>query len=191
MSRGLSFRRQRHSIDIGKVRYIFVWFIEIAAAILLAFMLVYAFGFRTQMIGDAMSPTLSNTNVVLIDRVCYKIHSPSRGDVIAFRPDSNTKSHYYIRRIIGIPGDKVQIKDGELYVNDEITTLEGLTGQITVAGNASDPVVLEDGQYFVMGDNPNSSEDSRHASIGIVTTDDITGKVWMAVSIGSNFGLVN
>ncbi|MCR5784236.1 MAG: signal peptidase I [Eubacterium sp.] len=190
MSRGLSFKRRRRSIDKGKALYVTIWVAEILGVILAAYLIVAAFGFRTSMVGDAMYPTLSDSDVVLVNRLKYKLLSPSRGDVVAFRPDSNTKSHYYIRRIVGIPGDTVLVSDGELYVNDEIVSLAGLTGQILVAGNASEPITLEDGEYFVIGDNPNSSEDSRHGSVGIVTMSDIEGKVYMAVSIGSHLGFI-
>ncbi len=191
MRKGLSFKRRRRKINKGRVLYVTIWAAEIIAVVLAAYLIVAAFGFRTSMVGDAMYPTLSNTDVVLVNRLKYKLINPQRGDVVAFRPDSNTKSHYYIRRIVGVPGDSVQVSDGELYVNDEIVSLAGLSGQITVAGNAADEITLGDGEYFVMGDNPNSSEDSRHASVGIVTKDDIEGEVYMAVSFGSHLGFID
>ena len=191
MNKGLSFKRKRRKINKSRLAYITVWVLEIAAVIASAYLIVAAFGFRTSMVGDAMYPTISNTDVVLVNRFIYKIKAPSRGDVIAFRPYSNAKSHYYIRRIVGVPGDSVQVSDGELYVNDEIVYLAGLSGQITVAGNAAEKITLEDDQYFVIGDNPNSSEDSRHGGVGLVSKDDIAGVVYMAVSFGSHLGFID
>ncbi len=186
----LSFRRRRRQIDWKRYRPTLIWAGQIIGVILLAFLIVWSFGFRTTMIGSSMGDTIAESDVVLVNRLSYLISSPSQGDVVAFLPNGNEKSHYYIRRIVACPGDVVQITDGKLYVNDEEYTL-GDGDSITVAGLAEDAITLGDDQYFVMGDDPNNSEDSRHSGVGLVSKSDILGKVWLIVSPRSHFGPVD
>ena len=188
---GPKFRRRRHEFEFRKARPVLIWVVEIAAVILLALFLVWSFFFRTSMIGNAMSDTLESSDVVLVNRLIYKISSPSRGDVVAFLPKGNEKSHYYIRRVVGIPGDTILIEDGELYVNGEVYDIPGTGDEITVAGLAEEELTLGDDEYFVIGDNPNSSEDSRHSSVGMVSKEDMEGVVWFVISPRSHIGSVS
>ncbi len=139
------------------------------------------------MVGGAMSPTLEDNDVVLVDRLYSMISSPKRGDIIAFLPRGNSKSHYYIRRILGVPGDTVQIIDKKLYINGEVKDLVSAT-DISVAGIVEDEVTLGDGEYFVLGDDPDSSEDSRHSGVGMVKRSEILGKAYLIINPRSRFG---
>lgn len=188
---GLTFRRRRKEIDWKKTRPFFGWAFQIAVVIACAFVVVHFFGFQTTMVGDAMNPTASSNDVILVNRMIYKVSTPKSGDVIAFLPNGNEKSHYYIRRVVGVPGDTVQIVDGELLINGEVYELAGLNGNIEVAGLAEDEITLDKDEYFVIGDNPNSSEDSRHTNVGMVSLEDICGKAWFCISPRSDFGSIN
>ena len=125
-----------------------------------------------------------------MNRMIYKATSPKIGDVIVFLPNGNEKSHYYVKRVVGGPGDKLYIKKGVLYVNDE-TVDKYFNDKIAEAGLLENEVLLEDDEYFVIGDNCNSSEDSRSANIGTVKKGYIIGKVWFKMACGdSDIGFV-
>ena len=112
-----------------------------------------------------MESTVSDGSQILVNRFIYNVKSPKSGDVIVFLPNGNEKSHYYVKRVIGVPGDKVQIKSGLLYVNGELYDTED-TDTIKTAGVAEEEITVGEDEYFVLGDNRNSSEDSRYANIG-------------------------
>ena len=160
---------------------ILMWVFQIAVVLAFAFVIVYYAGEQISNIGDSMSPALENGDVVLVNRFIYKVKSPQMGDLIVFKPNGNENSHYYIKRVVAGPGDTVQIKEGFLYVNDELVT-DLPVGKISNAGMAEEPVSVEKDTYFVIGDNPNSSEDSRYADIGNVNLKDIEGKPWYVLS---------
>ena len=96
----------------------------------------------------------------------------------------------YIKRIIGLPGETVQIVDGNVYIDGEEMKDHIYVSEISYAGIAEEPVELGEEEYFVIGDNAGASDDSRTASIGNVSLDDIYGKVWFAADFGDNFGFV-
>ena len=160
---------------------ILLWIFQIAVVLLMAFVLVFYAGEQISNIGDSMSPTLENGDVVLVNRFVYKVTSPKQGDLVVFRPNGNVNAHLYIKRVVAGPGDTVQIRDGFLYVNDELMT-DLPFGRISNAGMAEDTVTVGSEEYFVIGDNPDSSEDSRYTDIGNVKLSDIEGKAWYVLS---------
>ena len=153
-------------------------------------MLVSFFGIRTNVVGQAMEQTLENDDDILVNKFAYIISKPKQGDVIVFLPNGNKKSHYYVRRVVAVPGDTVQIKDGALYVNDELYKESTDVASMEDAGIASDAIKLEKDEYFVLGDNRNNSEDSRYANIGNVKRDYIIGKAWFRFSGFGSFGTI-
>lgn len=187
--RGLSFSRRRRKVDRGVVKSAALWVIEIIIVIAIAFLCVYCLGMHTSVVGNSMSGTLESGDTVLINRFIYNLQSPKANDVIVFYPNGNQKSHLYIKRVVGIPGDKVQIKDGEIYVNGEPFD-QADTEPIEVAGQAEEEITVGEDEYFVLGDNRNSSEDSRYANIGNVKKEDIEGKVWFRTSPRKSIGRV-
>ena len=187
---GLNFRRQRKKINLPLVREVLSWIVELVVVIGLAYVLVSFFGIRTNVVGQAMEQTLENDDDILVNKFAYIISKPKQGDVIVFLPNGNKKSHYYVRRVVAVPGDTVQIKDGALYVNDELYKESTDVASMEDAGIASDAVKLEKDEYFVLGDNRNNSEDSRYANIGNVKRDYIIGKAWFRYSGLGSFGTI-
>ena len=187
---GLNFRRQRKKINLPLVREVLSWIVELVVVIGLAYVLVSFFGIRTNVVGQAMEQTLENDDDILVNKFAYIISKPKQGYVIVFLPNGNKKSHYYVRRVVAVPGDTVQIKDGALYVNDELYKESTDVASMEDAGIASDAVKLEKDEYFVLGDNRNNSEDSRYANIGNVKRDYIIGKAWFRFSGLGSFGTI-
>ena len=157
----------------------------------MAFTFVYFIGLRTSVVGQSMSPTLENRQEILVNRFIYSISNPKPNDIIVFLPNGNEKSHYYVKRVIGVPGDVVQVKDGAVYVNGELFEEAVETAAILDAELAEEEIRLEEDEYFVLGDNRNNSEDSRYANIGNVKKEHITGKAWFIVSPYKDFGFLD
>ena len=175
--KGLSFYKKKKRISAALVKEILVWCFGIFAAVLIAFAAVYAVGMSTSMIGVSMEPELYNGQRVLINRYAYLMSSPKVGDVIVFLPNGNRNSHYYIKRVVAVPGDTVQIIGGRLYVNGE-QIVDERYDKMAEAGIAENPLLLGADEYFVLGDSRSSSEDSRSANLGPVRSSDILGRVW-------------
>ena len=138
-----------------------------------------------------MTPGLVNNQTVLINRFAYRLLSPERGDVVCFYPKGNENSHIYVKRIVGLPGEVIQIMDGYIYIDGVRYNEEETFDIIADPGDASSQFLLGNDEYFVLGDNRNNSEDSRNGNIGAVKKDTILGKVWFKYSRGdAMFGLV-
>ena len=187
---GLDFNRRKKDVNFPLLKEIFSWIIEIAIVLMMAFVLVYFIGMRTSVVGQSMSETLENGDQILVNRFMYKVIGPKANDVIVFLPNGNEKSHYYVKRVIGVPGDTVQIKNGRIYVNGTEFTEKVDVASIEDTGLAADAVTLGDDEYFVLGDNRNNSEDSRYANIGNIKREYIIGKAWFVISTGDRFGFI-
>jgi signal peptidase I len=180
-------RKKEHR---NPVKTFFGWLFQIIVVILFAYVAVYFFGQSRTNIGQAMDSTLSGGDVVLLNELSYRFSSPSRNDVIAFHLNGSEDTHSYIRRVIGLPGETVQIKDGMIYINGSVYLEEQNFSQMEDAGIAKDEITLGEDEYFVLGDNRNRSEDSRFADMGNIRLDDIEGKVWAVISPREHLGLV-
>ena len=149
--------------------------------LILVFLTVTYVGQRIEVIGLSMYPTLNDGDSLLIDKLSYRISDPKRFDIISFpyRYEANT---FYIKRIIGLPGERIYINsEGEIYINGELLK-EGY-GRETIIdpGRAYEEIQLGDDEYFVMGDNRNNSADSRDPSVGNIKRDELRGRVFMRV----------
>ena len=166
---------------------IFLWVFQIVIVVLFAFVLVYFFGQTRACIGQSMSTTIEGGDAVLLDGLSYKLGNPKRNDVIAFQLNGNREGASSIKRILGVPGKTIQIKDGTVYINGKEQKKHIHVSEIKDAGIASDEIKLGKDEYFVLGDNEESGEDSRSETVGVVKADEIYGKVWFNVSSGEHF----
>lgn len=149
-------------------------------------------GQRTEVEGASMENTLHNGDNLIVDKLSYRFHDPERFDIIVF-PFQYQSNTYYIKRIIGLPGETVQImEDGSIYINGE--KLEEAYGREVIQpdtiGRAAEPVTLGDDEYFVMGDNRNNSSDSRTDIVGNIKQEDIIGKAWLRIWPLADFGVL-
>ena len=189
--KGLHFYQKEKKINSELLKDIFELIIGTFVAIFLAFAITYFVGMRTSVIGDSMEPALYNGQEILINRFIYKFSSPGRGDVVVFLPNGNQKTHYYVKRVIALPGETVQIINGKVYIDGELLEEDENFDKIVDAGIAENEILLNDNEYFVLGDNRNSSEDSRSGNIGAVRGDNIIGKAWFRLKTEmSDMGLI-
>ena len=165
----------------NKMKHVLKEILSISIYLLLVFCAAYLIvtyvGQRTQVSGSSMETTLSDGDHLIVDKISYRFEDPERFDIIVFPYQYDTDT-YYIKRIIGMPGETVQIDDrGNIYVDGEL--LEEAYGREVIQnpGRADDPILLGDDEYFVMGDNRNNSSDSRDPSVGNIHRKDIIGKV--------------
>lgn len=183
--RGLCFYRKRVRVSSEAAKEVGNYILGIGLAIGLAFCLIYSFGMKTSMIGVSMEGTLYNGETVYINRLACMFFPPKAGDVVVFLPNGNQNTHYYVKRVVGVPGDTVEFREGTLYVNGEAEQRDGLD-KVADPGIAEVPIKLGHDEFFVLGDNRNNSEDSRSGNIGLVKRDLITGKAWL--HLGSEEG---
>ena len=183
--KGLSFSRKRRNVSAHVMKEIFSWMAHILIAVFFAFVLVFFVGMRTSVIGVSMENVLHSGQQVLVNRLSYLMFGPKEGDIIVFTPNGSRNTHFYVKRVVAVPGDTVCIKDGKLYVNDSIADYG--YDKIMDAGIVENELTLDAGEYFVMGDNCNNSEDSRSGNIGPVSRDMIEGKAWFALGKGISY----
>ncbi len=160
--------------------------------LVLTYLVITYVGQRTEVDGESMATTLSDGDNLIVDKLSYRFKDPERFDIIVF-PFQYQEDTYYIKRIIGLPGETVQIdSEGTIYIDGEV--LEESYGSEIIAeeniGIAWEPVVLGEDEYFVMGDNRNNSRDSRDAVVGNIHRDDIIGKAWVRIWPFEKFGVL-
>lgn len=187
---GLNFGRQKKKVNMTVVKEVCIWGLEILIVLLVAFTLVYFIGMRTSVVGQSMAETLNGGDEILVNRFIYKVTNPKRNDIIVFLPNGNEKSHFYVKRVIGVPGDTVRIDNGVIYVNGQAYKDEIETAAIEEAGLAAEEITLGSDEFFVLGDNRNNSEDSRYANIGNIKKEYIIGKAWFRVAPWGDFGFI-
>ena len=147
----------------------------------ICFLIITFVGQRSKVSGSSMEPTLSDGDNLIVDKISYRIHDPQRFDIIIF-PYQYQENTYYIKRIIGLPGEMVYINDaGEIYINGKLLEEDYGLDTIQNPGLASEPITLGEDEYFVMGDNRNNSTDSRFASVGEIKRQNIIGKAWVRI----------
>lgn len=156
-----------------------IWVVEIAIVISLAYLIVNYALEKTTMLGVSMETTLKDQDKIIINKFAYRLSRPERFDVIVFKQTDKEHSYYNVKRIIGLPGETVQIESGNIYIDGRIITEPVVTEPINNSGLAAEEIKLDDNEYFVLGDNRNNSEDSRFANIGNILLDDIVGKAWI------------
>lgn len=184
----MSGRRRRR--EPGIIREILGWIFYIIVILVLTFVIITYVGQRTSVSGSSMETTLSDGDQLLVDKLSYRFQDPKRFDIIVF-PYQYAENTYYIKRIIGLPRETVQVVDGYVYIN-------GSRLESDIYGNermddpmaASQPITLGEDEYFVLGDNRNHSQDSRDPSVGKVKRDTIMGKAWVRIYPFDKMGVI-
>ena len=147
-------------------------------------------GQRTVVSGSSMETTLSDGDNLIVDKLSYRFRDPERYDIIVF-PYKYEERTYYIKRIIGMPGDTIQIKDGYVYINNEFLESDIYGNEVMeYASLAADAIELGEDEYFVLGDNRNHSSDSRDPSVGVLKREDLIGRAWVRIYPFSEMGVI-
>ena len=172
----------------SRARSVLTWIFQLLLVIVFGIFIGMIFFHMVTMQESYMDPTFSTGDVFFVNQAAYKIGNPKRGDIIAFTTTDDDEAAVHIKRVIGLPGETIQIKDGMILI-DGATYIEGMDlPTINSPGLAEEGVHLSSGEYFVLGDNRNNSEDSRYAEVGNVKKKNIVGKVWFQVLPLSRLG---
>lgn len=148
------------------------WIISIAIAVVLALVIRHFVVELYLVDGPSMMPTLQNQQRLVVNKFLYRMREPKRGEIIVFQYPSDT-SRDFIKRVIALPGDTIEIKSGHVFVNDELQNEPFILSQT----RGDYPLTtIPEGHIFVMGDNRNNSEDSRFPDVGFVPFSLIKGK---------------
>lgn len=164
--------------------------IDVIVVIAIALFFVMFAGEKTSIVGNSMAPTLHNGEVILINRIVYKLTDPKRFDIVVFKPIKSEDDQYYIKRVIGLPGETVKIENGKIYVNGQQLNYNEDSDPIVNAGLAAQEIELGSSEYFLIGDNWNNSVDSRFETVGNVYKDDIVGQAWIRIYPFKKIGLL-
>ncbi|MBE5962851.1 MAG: signal peptidase I [Lachnospiraceae bacterium] len=141
--------------------------------------------------GRSMEATLYNADHLLLEKLSYRFSDPERFDVVVFRHYEDGVESYYIKRIIGLPGETVRIEDSVIYINGEVLVEDfGKDDTIRFSGIAIDEIIIGEDEYFVLGDNRNNSKDSRDPEVGLVSRESIAGRAWVRIWPLGDFGLI-
>jgi len=162
----------REIIEMG----IYLLFVVIATLLIVRYV-----GQRTEVSGSSMESTLSDGDNLIVDKISYRFRNPERFDIIVF-PYKYKEDTFYIKRIIAMPGETVQItEEGDILIDGEV--LDEAYGREVMKspGIAAQPIYLNTNEYFVLGDNRNASADSRDPSVGVISGDDIIGRAWVRI----------
>ena len=166
------------------------WVFYIAFVLVLTWVIITFVGQRTRVDGRSMMNTLHDGDNLIVEKLSYRFSDPKRFDIIVFPPTG--KKEYYIKRIIGLPGETVQIdENGNIYINGELLKENYGAETIQNPGRAANPITLGDDEYFVMGDNRNNSKDSRSEEVGNVKRSQIIGRAWLRIWPFDQFRLLS
>lgn len=175
--------------DKNKVVDVIVkWIVDIIAVIAMALFFIVYMCDTADMVGNSMSPVLCNSDSVLINKFSYELGEPDRYDIIVYKNEDGDIS---IKRIIGLPGEEIKIEDSKIYIRDngKETVLKDIYAtEKFESGYVGEYTEIPMGEYFVMGDNRNLSEDSRFEYVGNIKRENILGKAWL---ISSPFNRIN
>lgn len=183
--------RRKKKNRVGSVmRELLGWLFYILIIIGLTYLIITYVGQRTRVSGSSMETTLSDGDNLIVDKLSYRFQEPKRFDIVVF-PYKYEENTYYIKRIIGLPGDTVQVKDGYTYINGELLESDIYGAEVMMeAGTASEPITLGEDEYFVLGDNRNHSLDSRDPSVGILKREDLIGRAWVRIYPFDKMGVI-
>ena len=183
-------KKEREKVRKNPIKAGLGWLFQIIVVILFAYIAVFFFGQSRTNIGQAMNSTLSGGDVVLLNELSYRFSGPSREDVISFKLNGSEDTHSYIRRVIGLPGETIQIIENNVYIDGKKLEEDYKTSKISDVGIVGEQMKLASDEYFVLGDDRENSDDSRDADIGNVKRSYIYGKAWFVALPRKHFGFV-
>lgn len=163
--------------------------VYVGVVLAITFLIITFVGQRTHVSGESMENTLDDGDQLIVDKLTYRFHDPERFDIIVF-PFRYKDNTYYIKRIIGLPGETVLIADGEIYINGELLKESYGREVMQDAGLAAEPITLGEDEYFVLGDNRNYSSDSRDPSVALIHRKEIIGRAWLRIWPLNSFGIL-
>ncbi len=182
---GISFYEEKQPGRLAILKEVALWGIYTVIALFLAAVAVFSFGFRTWAGDNAMLPLVGEGQSVLVNRLAYRMSEPDRGDVIAFYPGGNEDARPYIRRVVALPGQTVQITEEGVLLVDGTPDINSVGyPAMQEAGIAAQMLTLGNDEFFVLSEDRSNADDSRSASIGIVDEDDVIGQVWLLLPGG-------
>lgn len=173
----------------GIFRELLGWIVYIAVIAGLTYLIITYVGQRTKVSGHSMEATLHDGDNLIVDKVSFRLRDPERYEIIVF-PYRYKEDTYYIKRIIGLPGETVQIVDGYVYIDGELLDEDYGLEVMMDSGIAAEPIVLGEDEYFVLGDNRNNSSDSRDASVGVLNRDELIGRAWVRIWPLESIGVI-
>ena len=180
----------RHRRERGIFRELLGWLVYILIIIGLTYLIITYVGQRTRVSGQSMETTLSDGDNLIVDKLTYHFKDPERFDIIVF-PYKYEENTYYIKRIIGMPGETIQIMGGYVYINGQQLTSDIYGAEVMQsAGIAAEPFTLGPDEYFVLGDNRNHSTDSREPNVGVLHREDLLGRAWVRIYPFDKIGVI-
>ena len=188
-------RRRRHKKgerdpQFNVVKELLDGIIYVGVVILIVFLIITFVGQKVVVSGQSMESTLQNEDALWVDKLAYRFGDPERFDIIVF-PYKKGSDILFIKRVIGLPGETVQIKDGNIYINGELLEEDYGLEVINDPGVAGSKITLAHDEYFVLGDNRNNSNDSRRSDVGNIKKEDIIGKAVFRIAPASKFGKIH
>lgn len=172
------------------VRELFGWVVYILIVVCATYLIVTYVGQRTKVSGKSMMNTLHDQDNLIVDKISYRFRDPKRYEIIVF-PYRYQEDTYYIKRIIGLPGETVQIKEGYVYINGELLDEHYGREVMNESGIAAEPLQLGEDEYFVLGDNRNHSSDSREPNVGVLHRDELIGRAWIRIWPLNSIGVIS
>lgn len=172
------------------VRELFGWVVYILIVVCATYLIVTYVGQRTKVSGKSMMNTLHDQDNLIVDKISYRFRDPKRFEIIVF-PYRYQEDTYYIKRIIGLPGETVQIKEGYVYINGELLDEHYGREVMNESGIAAEPLQLGEDEYFVLGDNRNHSSDSREPNVGVLHRDELIGRAWIRIWPLNSIGVIS
>ena len=173
-------KEKPEKIESNKIKDVLGLVLYCVVVIAIMFLVIKYVGQRTVVIGDSMETTLQDGDNLITDKLTYHFVEPKRFDIVVF-PFKENKNQLLIKRIIGMPGETVQIIEGKVYINGYELNENYGNAIIESAGLASEPITLGEDEYFVLGDNRNNSQDSRFESVGNIKRSDLIGRSWVRI----------
>lgn len=164
-----------------------------AIIILIATKLITSYILQRNIVdGLSMDDTLIDGESLIVEKISYRFDKLDRFDIIAFYPNGKDNNEYYIKRIIGLPGEFVQMSADDIYINGELIEEDyGSTSDNGYLGLAVEGIELKEDEYFVLGDNRQVSLDSRYEEVGAIEIDEIEGKAIFRIWPLNRFGTID